>query len=130
MRKFRVSSITLLMGLGLLSSSAGYAANWADRTTVSGFASSIFQISDDRVYFNGGKESGVNHDGSFSGTKLGININSRMSDSISLASQILGTQERESFDAKIDWAFIGINFSDDLQLRTGKVKFPVGIVNE
>ncbi len=106
------------------------AAEWADRTTISGFSSAIYQQTDEHVAFDGENHIGVAQHGSFKGTRFGININSQISDRVRLASQILSSKENSDFSTKLDWAFISVSLSDSLTLRTGKVKYPVGILNE
>ena len=123
------------LGLGLLTASlilanVGQASEWADRTTISGFSSAIFQVSNDAVSYNGIHDSGISHNGSFASTRFGININSKVNDKISLASQLISSEDNDSYNTKIDWAFISYQLSENMSLRTGKVKYPVGIANE
>ena len=116
--------LAVLTGSILLATGA-QASEWADRTTISGFSSAVFQISDNKTAFNG-----ISHDGTFSNTRFGININSSVNDKISLASQLISSKGDDNYNTKIDWAFVSYAVTDDISVRTGKVKYPVGIVNE
>ena len=106
------------------------AAEWTNRTTISGFSSATYQRTNETTAFNGADHVGINNHGSFNGTRIGININSKVNDKIRLASQFVSNQENNDYSTKLDWAFISIDLTDSLTLRTGKVKYPVGIVNE
>jgi len=105
-------------------------AGWEDRVTISGFGSAVYQTTDSDLYFNGeASEGGINQDGSFQGTWWGLNINSTISDRLTVASQIFG-EVNEDFEVEVDWAFAAFKLTDQFTLRAGKIKFPVGLVNE
>lgn len=115
-----------------LSSSAVLATDWVERTDISGFYSARYSSSDEEAYFHGDRETGINNDGSFQGTKLGLTISSRVTDDVSVAMLLMSAMDDagESFDTHVDWAFASFRLSDDFTLRAGKLKFPVGLVNE
>ena len=114
-----------------LCSSPALADNWADRINMTGFMSAKYQqVDEKKTYFNGDLHSGIGSDGSFRGTMLGINLTAPISDRISVASQILATQEDDNYVAHLDWGFIVLDMTDEFRIRAGKLKFPVGIVNE
>ncbi|HFD31178.1 MAG TPA: hypothetical protein ENJ28_00495 [Gammaproteobacteria bacterium] len=119
-----------LLTAGLLLANMVQASEWADRTTISGFSSAVFQVSNDTISYNGIHDKGISHNGSFAGTRFGININSQVNDKISLASQLISSQDNDTYNTKIDWAFVSYQLSENMSLRTGKVKYPVGIANE
>lgn len=125
----KIFSLTLIASSVLLASSA-HASEWADRTTISGFSSAVYQQSSDHTPFNGSHDTGIAEDGSFAGTRFGININSQVNDKIMLASQLLSSHENDNYVTRIDWAFVSYQVTDDVTIRTGKVKYPVGIANE
>ncbi len=128
-----MNKITTFLVLGLVSITNAHqskASNWSDKIEVGGFASTNYNITDDPAPFNG--ESGNGHDdqGSFSGTRFGLNIRAKVNDRFSFASQIFGTKEEDNYAAHVDWAFGVMKLTDDLDLRAGKLKFPVGLINE
>lgn len=98
---------------------------------MTGFMSAKYQKNDkENSYFNGDIHSGIGNDGSFRGTMLGINLTAPISDRISIASQFLATQEDDNYVAHLDWGFIAFDINDKFKIRAGKLKFPIGIVNE
>jgi len=124
------TSLWLLACSLILPFSVTHAENWSDKVTIKGFASSVYQKTNEAEYFGGeATENGIDENGSVLGTRLGININANISDRVTIASQLIATAA-DNYVVHVDWAFIALNLTDDLTLRTGKVKYPVGIVNE
>ncbi len=75
----------LLFGL-LWSSGASAASDWVDRLTVSGFMSTHYSFTDEAVPFDGERlESGIDEDGSFQGSKIGVLINARVNEQVDVA---------------------------------------------
>jgi len=125
-----VSLLALFATSLLLPSSAAYAENWADKVTLKGFMSFAYHKTNETAFYDGEPdEGGIDNKGSVKGTKLGINLTAKINDRITLASQLFGTAA-ESYAVHVDWAFIALNLADPLTLRVGKVKYPVGLVNE
>ncbi len=119
-----------VMGM-LLASSALWAQSWVDRTHLNGFLSARYNITNEKTPWLGSlDEDGINDDGSFYGTKLGLNISSDLSDRISVMSQLFASSQENDFSVHVDWAFGAFRLNDNFQLRAGKIKYPVGIVNE
>lgn len=115
----------------MMSSGNVLAENWVDRTEINGFMSTRYSLTDEAQYFQGtAATEGINEDGSFKGTKFGININSKVSDRLTVASQFRAGIGDNNYDTTLDWAFASLKLSDEIDLRLGKIKFPVGIVNE
>ncbi|MFV1981994.1 MAG: porin [Thiohalomonadales bacterium] len=115
----------------LLSSGLAQAVELNDRITITGFASAIYQQTNEPAGLHGpSADGGIDNRGSFQGTKLGLNITANINDRIKVYSQLLGEQGSDNYDIKVDWAFIDFSFNDEFSLRAGKIKFPVGIVNE
>lgn len=120
--------ILLLSSLAPLSTA--HAENWANRVSITGFASTIYHRTNEAAYFDGEpNEAGIDDHGSFQGTRLGINLAAKVNDRISIVSQLIGTAS-DDYNVHVDWAFAAINLFEPLTLRVGKVKYPVGIVNE
>ena len=118
------------LGLSTLAATA-QAANWADKTLINGFMSAVYSKTNEDLFFNGdATEAGINNDGSFQGTRYGLNIRSQVSDRVTLASQFIGSIKDQNYAAHVDWAFIGLKLNDEFTLRAGKIKYPVGLVNE
>lgn len=126
-----------LMGAGALVglmvmpalSSAG---EWTDRVSISGFASGIYQRSNEAdIYFLAEEnEAGVNNEGSFFGTRMGLNVNARINDRLTVATQFLAGRKEDNYKAHLDWGFIAMKMTDELTFRAGKIKSPLGLVNE
>ena len=128
-----MNKITTLLAIGLISIASVQhvkASDWTDRVHVSGFASANYYLTDDSAPFNG--ESGDGHDdkGSFSGTRFGLNINAKINDNFSFASQFFSTKEEANYAVHVDWAFGTLKLSENVDFRAGKLKFPVGLVSE
>lgn len=126
----RLLKSSFMMGV-LLVSTASWAESWVDRTRLDGFFSARYSITNEKALWQGGlDESGINEDGSFYGTKLGLGISSRVSDRLTVATQLFAPIQENSYDLHVDWAFATFTLTDQLDLRAGKIKYPVGIVNE
>lgn len=107
------------------------AENWADRTVINGFLSARYSVTNDPLFFQDTRQNnGINQDGSFRGTNLGLNVTSRISDRLTVASQLFSSIEDNNYATGVDWAFARFNLSDDFAVRVGKIKYPVGLVNE
>lgn len=119
-----------LMASSLVLATGAHASGWADKTTISGFSSATYQISDNSTPFNGDHDNGISSQGSFRGTRFGININSQINDKISLASQLISSKDHDNYGTRMDWVFITYQATDEISIRTGKIKYPVGIANE
>ncbi|VAW78655.1 hypothetical protein MNBD_GAMMA12-2422, partial [hydrothermal vent metagenome] len=137
------------------------AADWTENITIKGFASAVYQISDDPVFFNGdcqrtisgvsqnpcdaaapagglpgtvngitSAEGGINEDGSFRRTRIGLNINARVNDNTTVQTQFMVLEEASEYKMILDWGFISIDLNEKNSIRAGKLKMPVGLVNE
>lgn len=124
------AAVTLALASGLAPGAAA-ASGWAERTTVRGFLSAQYAVTDKNPLFQGGRhEQGVNHEGSLRGTRAGLNVTSRVSDRLTVASQLFNSIEEDNYVAHLDWAFARWQATDAVAVRAGKLKFPVGLVNE
>jgi len=120
----------LILSLSTLAVSA-QAENWSDQTTINGFMSTRFSVTDESLYFNGTRpDNGISKDGSFHGTQLGLNLTSRVSDQMTVAAQLFSAIQEDNYATHLDWAFANFSLSDAFTIRAGKIKYPVGIVNE
>jgi len=129
-RRMQLLKTGVVLGL-LLPVQSLWAETWVDRTRLDGFFSARYSVTDESEAWLGKEsESGINDDGSFYGTKLGLNIMSQLSDRITVASQLFSANQDNSYDTHIDWAFASFQLNQDFALRAGKIKYPVGLVNE
>jgi len=120
----------LILGLSAAGASA-QAENWTDRTMLNGFLSTHVSATDNPLYFESTREdNGINEDGSFYGTKLGLNITSHVNKQMTVAAQLFSAIQEDNYHTHLDWAFARFDLSDAFAVRTGKIKYPVGIVNE
>tara|TARA_R110001592_G_scaffold336019_1_gene621147 strand:- start:53633 stop:54775 length:1143 start_codon:yes stop_codon:yes gene_type:complete len=102
------------------------AENWADKLSVSGFASAVYHQTDESAVFN----DTYDNQGSYDGTKMGLNFNANVNEQFNFASQFFATKEEDNYVVHLDWAFGEFKLTDSLSLRAGKLKFPVGLINE
>ena len=115
----------------LVAATPSWAESWVDRTRLDGFFSARYSLTNEKTLWLGGlNESGINDDGSFYGTKLGLGITSRVSDRLTVATQLFAPIQENGYDLHVDWAFATFLLTEELDLRAGKIKYPVGIVNE
>lgn len=121
--------IASLILCSALASSQTLAASWADRISLSGFASTNYNLTNSDTPFNGPADIGHDDKGSWSGTRMGLNINADINNRFRFASQFFAGKA-EDFDLHIDWAFGDLSLTDEISIRAGKIKFPVGLVNE
>lgn len=108
---------------------AATGADVADRVAINGFTSLRYSITDEEAMWGFGQE-GINEDGGFQGTKLGLNLSVDVSDRLDLASQFVSAIDDEGYSTRLDWAFASYRLGESFILRAGKIKFPVGLVNE
>lgn len=130
MNKKLTPIIGLVMLGALLVGPLALAADWTDRTNISGFYSSRYSITDEKAYFHGDSDTGINKDGSFQGTKIGLTVTSQLSDDLNVAMLMMSADGHDAYATHVDWAFASFRLSDEFTLRAGKIKFPVGLVNE
>jgi len=120
-------------------------ADWWEEISLSGFATATYSQSNDKVQWLPNVDedgemgmppampkyaSGTDEIGSFRGTGYGVNISSQINDFVNLSSQFTAFAQENDYSVNLDWAFISMQLNDEIALRTGKIKFPVGIVNE
>jgi hypothetical protein len=134
------------------------AAQWTDTIEIRGFASAVYQTTNEQVFFNGDckrvfqldemvpdqcstidtlgatngatpKNGGINKDGSFRRTRVGLNINSSVNKFVTLFTQFTVTEEN-NYNMQMDWGFVSLAADDNNRIRAGKIKMPVGLVNE
>ncbi|VAW63299.1 hypothetical protein MNBD_GAMMA10-425 [hydrothermal vent metagenome] len=141
------------------------AGDWTEKIIIKGFASAVYQQTDDPVFFDGDcerpfistpaglapgacdalapaggalgtvngvtpEEGGVNEDGSFRGTRIGLNINADVNEMVTVQTQFLVEEGPSDFTMSLDWGFINILLSDNSSVRAGKLRLPVGLINE
>ncbi len=141
---------------GLLVSLPLGAAQWTDTIEIRGFASAVYQRTDEKVFFNGDCErtftnmvpnpcianplgstngatpenGGINKDGSLRRTRVGLNVNAVVSELATVYTQFTAIEEEDRFNMHLDWGFISVSMDDNNRFRAGKIKMPVGLVNE
>lgn len=142
LRKLKPACVMTGLLAASLCSSPVLAENWADRINVTGFMSAKYQKIDKDLFFNGddgthddGERGGttttaIGKDGSWTGTMLGLNLNTAIDDRITLAAQLLATLEDGDYAVHLDWGIVSYALTDEFRIRAGKIKFPTGIVNE
>lgn len=121
----------------LLISSPAKATNWIEKVAIHGFMNSTYSRTDERAFFNGEFEnnvheegSGINKEGSFHNTKFGLNISTSLLEDVNFSAQLFSSLEHDDYNISLDWAFTAIQISEEFVFRAGKIKYPVGLVNE
>ncbi len=155
-----LNTYKLVISTAILSSlfiQSALAADWTENITIKGFASAVYQKTDDPVYFNGDckrtftgmmqntcvdsgqigtvngvttADGGVNDDGSFRRTRVGLNVNASINENTTVLTQFLVTEESNEYTMILDWGFINIALDEKHSIRAGKIKMPIGLVNE
>jgi len=131
--KFRYLTVVCFIQAVLLQAYPGvsFAEDWFNRIRFSGFASSIYRVTDEAEPFNGDLvKSGIDENGSFQGTRIALNFNAAATERVALASQLVSSKGADNYSVRIDWGFIGIVLNDEFTIRAGKIKYPVGLINE
>jgi len=118
----------VIIGAAMMASE-GIAAKM--ETKIDGFLSTRYSVTDEPAFYLEDRNTGgINEDGSFYGTKLGLNISTQVNEKMSVATQLLSSIQDGGYSTTLDWAFANLNLSPTLDLRVGKIKYPVGLVNE
>lgn len=70
--------------------------------------------------------------GSFEFNEVGINFSSNLSDKLRLGMQLFARDlgDTGNNEVQVDWAFADYRLSNELGLRLGKIKAPMGLYNE
>jgi len=131
MINFKGLFIIILAITGMLQ--VAQAAYISDNITMQGFGSAVYGETDTKsntISFNGDfDKSGISKDGSFAGTKFGLNIGSKITNRIAVASQFIA-KNGDAYNLTLDWAFASLTLSDWATLKLGKIKYPFGLLNE
>ncbi len=142
---YAAAAVTILTGALFGASSDAVAEEWWERISLSGFSSAVYRKTDSEVQFQPHVEDegamgspvtlpkfdqGITDEGSMRGTKYALNIRAELSDTITIASQFLASQQEHDYSTRLDWAFTSFQLSDNTTFRFGKIKYPVGLVNE
>ena len=126
----KLTPIVGMAVVGAALSTPALAVDWTERTNISGFYSSRYSVTDEKAYFHGDRDTGINDEGSFQGTKLGLTVTSQVNDDLSVAMLLMSADGHDEYSTHVDWAFASFRLNDEFTVRTGKLKFPVGLVNE
>ncbi len=85
----------------MFSSSVLMAADWTDRTTIFGFYSSRYSMTDEKTYFHGDRDADINNEGSFQGTKIGHTVTSQVNEDLTVAMLSMSADGHEQFYANV-----------------------------
>ncbi len=108
-----------------------HAREWTDDMVITGFASAAYQRTTESTFlYAPADEGGIDNRGSFYGSTLGLNLTARINYDVVLSTQLLAEYNEADYNLHVDWAFLRFELIDDFFLRAGKIKFPVGVVNE
>lgn len=124
------TAIVLTMVNALVLPPSLYAEDGSDTFSITGFASAAFQKTNSVEPFYDDSGAGIADNGDWYGNRIGVNINAQFNSRVSLATQFLSSQAEKNYSVHLDWGFIAIQATDELTLRAGKLKNPIGIVNE
>lgn len=119
-------SVTLIFGFCIPTAYS----DWKDRLNFSGFGSVTYVRTNEEVSFGSSDpDQGVDEDGSFDGSRVAMNASARISDDIGFLSQF-AVRGGKHVEFDVDWAFFNYRINNRFTVRAGKIKFPVGLVNE
>ncbi len=105
-------------------------SDWSERIRVSGFGTVTYVKTNEDVSFGSSDpDQGVDEDGSFDGSRVAVNASARISEDLGFLSQF-AVRGGEDVELDVDWAFFNYHINNQFTLRAGKIKFPVGLVNE
>ena len=93
MKRIKAPTAALLVCCAAMSSQA-LAVSWADRISIGGFASTNYSLTDSEIPFNGEENIGHDNKGSWSGTRMGLNVNAQINKRFRFASQIFASKAR------------------------------------
>jgi len=117
------------LGTGLIATAS--AQGWSERTQIHGFYTTQASITDEAAYWLAElDEDGISKNGSFYGSRLGLNISTRINEQVNVVAQLMSRSRENGFMTHADWAFANVTLTDSLTARLGKNKYPVGLVNE
>ena len=96
-------------------------------TSIHGFISQGYLVSDDHEFYSADTDSGT-----FEFNEIGINFLTTLNDNLRLGLQLLARDLGEfgNDEVTIDWAYADYRFRNWLGLRVGKVKAPNGLYNQ
>lgn len=117
------------LGTGLVTTAS--AQDWSERMQIHGFYTTVASVTDESAFWLAElDEDGISKNGSFYGSRLGLNITVQANDRVDVVAQLMSRSRENGFMTHADWAFANIYLTDNLTARVGKNKYPVGLVNE
>ncbi len=119
----------LALGVALSLASAGQQAMAIEDIRINGFLTAAATQTDaDSPYNIDLASDALRFDGR--DNRLGLQIAADINERMSFTMQLLARAVPDNFNAEADWAFVGYNVSDDLQVRAGKVKLPTFLTSD
>lgn len=120
LRRFGITALFILA----LSTSPLAAQSLTDSVQIHGFGGWAYAETDGNSYLMG------TPDGSWDNADFALNITAEPMEKLSIVAQIRGEAVNGEDEFELDYAFAGWSFSDELELRIGRVKHPFGIYGE
>jgi hypothetical protein len=110
-----------LAALALIWTQKAHALEFADdKLEIHGYGHQGFLLANHNKYL------GATNDGTFDYNALALLFSVKATDDLTIWAQLFGTLN----DFRVDWAFVDYRVNDNLQIRAGQIKTPIGIYNE
>lgn len=93
-----------------------------------GFLTSAMIVTDgagEDVHYSGD----ISDNGGFKDTRFGLNLSTQLDDTWKISAQ-LKASGLEDFNLEVDWAYASLQLSESSTVRFGRIKYPIGLVNE
>jgi hypothetical protein len=122
--KTRLRTTTAAVMLALV----GGPATAIENITLNGFLTAGATYTDsDTEWFDGNitDEVGFEKD-----SRVGIQVSAQVNPKMTVTAQLLGRARDEDYNAFFDWGFVGYAFTDELEVRGGKIKFPTYLISD
>ncbi|MBD3618321.1 MAG: porin [Chromatiales bacterium] len=119
----------LALGVSMALAGATQQAMAIDNIRINGFLTAAATYADaDSAYNIDLASDDVRFDGR--DNRLGLQIGADVNERMSFTLQLLARAVPDNYNAEADWAFVGYQLTDDVQVRAGKVKFPTFLVSD
>jgi hypothetical protein len=119
-RQSQVAALALAVLVGMWAHNAHAVEALDDRLEIHGYGHEGYLLT------NGNKFLGADSKGTFDYNAMALLFSVKATDDLTIWTQIFGSLN----DFRLDWAFVDYKFNNNLSVRGGQIKTPIGIYNE